>query len=127
MALENGIDVKTVADILGHNTVETSLDTYTHITNEMQNQSAHTIDRKFAGIRNTEENTDLQINRDYIPNHGKKRRSGTGYIKQLSPNCWQGRYSPVVDGKRIYYNIYAATEEECEKKLEQLIKEKRIH
>lgn len=125
MALENGIDVKTVADILGHNTVETALDTYTHITNEMQNQSAHTIDRKFAGIRNTEENTDLQINRDYIPNHGKKRRSGTGYIKQLSPNCWQGRYSPVVDGKRIYYNIYAATEEECEKKLEQLIKEKK--
>ena len=57
----------------------------------------------------------------------QKRRSGTGYIKQLSPNCWQGRYSPVVDGKRIYYNIYAATEEECEKKLEQLIKEKRIH
>lgn len=114
-------------EIDGFNTVETSLDTYTHITNEMQNQSAHTIDRKFAGIRNTEENTDLQINRDYIPNHGKKRRSGTGYIKQLSPNCWQGRYSPVVDGKRIYYNIYAATEEECEKKLEQLIKEKRIH
>ena len=125
MALENGIDVKTVADILGHNTVETALDTYTHITSEMLNHSANTIDRKIAGVRNVEETTELQINRDFVPISGKKRRSGTGYIKQLSPNCWQGRYSPIVNGKRETYNVYAETEEECEKKLEAVIKEKK--
>lgn len=123
MALENGIDVKTLADILGHNTVETALDTYTHITSEMQSQSAITIDRKIAGIKYVEEKTGLQVNRDFKPNKGKKRRSGTGYIKQLSDNCWQGRYSPVVDGKREIYNIYAKSEEECEEKLALLIKE----
>ena len=123
MALENGIDVKTVADILGHNTVETALDTYTHITSEMLNHSANTIDRKIAGVRNVEEPTELQINRDFVPASGKKRRSGTGYIKQLSPNCWQGRYSPIVNGKRETYNVHAETEEECEKKLAQIIKE----
>lgn len=125
MALENGIDLKTLADILGHNTVETSLDTYTHITSGMQTQSAALLDRKIAGKQSEEESEGLQIDRDFSPKVGKRRKSGKGYIKQLSRNCWVGRYSPVVEGKRIYYNIYAATEEECEKKLEQLIKEKK--
>ena len=125
MALENGIDVKTLADILGHNTVETALDTYTHITNEMQNQSAITIDRKIAGIKYTDEKTGLQINRDFKPNEGKRRRSGTGYIKRLSENCWQGRYSPVEDGKRKTYNVYAPTEDECKDKLMRLIQEQK--
>lgn len=123
MALENGIDVKTLADILGHNTVETALDTYTHITSEMQIQSAITIDKKIAGIKHSEEKTGLQVNRDFKPNEGKKRKSGKGYVKQLSSNCWQGRYSPIVNGKRETYNIYATTEKECEEKLAALIKE----
>lgn len=125
MALENGIDVKTLADILGHNTVETALDTYTHITNEMQNQSAITIDRKIAGIKYTEEKTGLQIDRDFKPNKGKRRKGGTGYIKRLSENCWQGRYSPVEDGKRKTYNVYAPTEDECKDKLIRLIEDQK--
>ncbi len=35
MALENGIDVKTLAEILGHTTVATTLITYTHSTATM--------------------------------------------------------------------------------------------
>ena len=54
---------------------------------------------------------------------GKKRKPGTGYVKQLSANCWQGRYTPTIDGKRIAKNVYASTEEECEKKLAELISE----
>ena len=54
---------------------------------------------------------------------GKKRKPGTGYVKQLSANCWQGRYTPTIDGKRISKNVYASTEEECEKKLAELINE----
>ena len=127
MALENGVDVKTLADILGHSTVETALDTYTHITNEMQNRSAVTIDRKIAGIRNEEENTDIIVDRSFVPNIAARRKSGKGYIKQLSKNCWQGRYSPMINGKRESYNIYAATEEECVRKLEQLIQETKLY
>lgn len=36
---------------------------------------------------------------------------------------WEGRYSPIVIGKRIARNIYAGSEEECEIKLTELIKE----
>lgn len=36
-------------------------------------------------------------------------------------HLWEGRYSPKVNGKRIALNIYAATEEECEEKLAELI------
>ena len=51
----------------------------------------------------------------------KYRKAGTGYVSQLSPNCWQGRYTPTIDGKRISKNVYAATKEECEKKLAETI------
>ena len=75
------------------------------------------LDRKIAGIKYTEEKTGLQIDRDFKPNKGKRRKGGTGYIKRLSENCWQGRYSPVEDGKRKTYNVYAPTEDECKEKL----------
>ena len=59
----------------------------------------------------------------FEPYKGKKRKPGTGYVKQLSANCWQGRYTPTVNGKRIARNIYADSEEECEVKLAELIME----
>jgi hypothetical protein len=36
---------------------------------------------------------------------------------------WEGRYTSTVNGKRIARNIYADSKEECEAKLEALIKE----
>ena len=58
----------------------------------------------------------------FTPYKGKKRKPGTGYVTQLSKNCWQGRYTPTVNGERIARNIYAPTKEECEKKLAELMK-----
>ena len=52
---------------------------------------------------------------------GKYRKPGTGCITQINDHLWEGRYSPKVNGKRIARNIYAATEEECEEKLAELI------
>jgi hypothetical protein len=52
----------------------------------------------------------------------KYRKAGTGYISQISTNCWQGRYTPTIKGKRVPKNIYASSKEECEKKLAELIK-----
>lgn len=52
----------------------------------------------------------------------KYRKAGTGYVSQLSPNCWQGRYTPTINGKRVSNNVYASTKEECEKKLAEMIK-----
>ena len=53
----------------------------------------------------------------------KYRKRGTGSVHQVSKNVWEGRYTPTVNGKRIARNIYADSEEECEIKLEALIRE----
>lgn len=129
MAIENGIDIKTVAALLGHNTVATSINTYTHTTDEMRRAAASNIDRKIGGveplnnIRVSEQPSAENAPRAKFEAYkGKKRKPGTGYIKQLSPNCWLGRYTPTINGKRTSYNIYAPTEIECEEKLAELIK-----
>ena len=129
MALENGIDIKTLAEILGHNTVATTINTYTHSTAEMQAAAAQKIDRAIAGVEAAEEeptetaDTPSEEAPAFVPAEGKYRKRGTGYVKQLSANCWQGRYTPRVDGKRVSYNVYGATEAECEAKLAEKIKE----
>ncbi len=43
LALENGMDVKTLSAMLGHVSAATTLDTYTHITNDMQRDAAEKI------------------------------------------------------------------------------------
>ena len=53
-------------------------------------------------------------------------KRGTGSVHQVSKNVWEGRYTPTVKGKRIARNIYADSEEECEIKLEALIKEMKL-
>ena len=60
---------------------------------------------------------------EFKPYQPKYRKRGTGSVHQVSKNVWEGRYTPTVNGKRIARNIYANSEEECEKKLEALIKE----
>ncbi len=42
-ALANGMDIKTLSAIIGHNSAETTLNIYTHITDEMQKSAAKKI------------------------------------------------------------------------------------
>ena len=44
-ALANGMDIKTLSAIIGHNSAETTLNIYTHITDEMQKSAAEKIGR----------------------------------------------------------------------------------
>ena len=60
---------------------------------------------------------------EFKPYQPKYRKRGTGSVHQVSKNVWEGRYTPTVNAKRIARNIYADSEEECEVKLEALIKE----
>ena len=39
-ALANGVDPKTLAEILGHTNASFTLDTYAHVTSDMQKQAA---------------------------------------------------------------------------------------
>ena len=45
LALQNGVDVKTVSSILGHFDAGFTLRTYTHVTTKMQEEAAATMGR----------------------------------------------------------------------------------
>lgn len=133
LALQNGMDVKTLSAMLGHVSAATTLDIYTHITDDMQRTAAANIDRGIGkatpqegasapeqGMPPTKSEKPKMT--DFKPYLGKKRKSGTGYIGQKGPNLWEGRYSPMwIDGKKHARNVYAHTREECEEKLKVLI------
>lgn len=48
MGLEHGMDVKTLSTILGHVSSATTLNTYSHITDEMRQKAATKIDMGIA-------------------------------------------------------------------------------
>lgn len=124
-ALEHGMDVKTLSTILGHVSASTTLDIYTHITNEMQRSAAANIDQ---GIAKAEVRTDdkatesTEPQAEFTPYKTPRRRPGTGCVSQINDHLWEGRYSPVwPDGKKHSRDIYGKTREECEAKLRELI------
>ena len=54
----------------------------------------------------------------------QRRKPGTGCIRQLNENLWEGKVAPInANGKRIAHHVYAKTQDECEEKLRRLIEE----
>ena len=132
MALENGMDVKTLSAMIGHISTETTLNIYSHITDNMRRQAAVRIDRGIGGTdapmpeiescKPTCAVTDDTVQKEFVPYMGKIRKSGTGCIYQVSERLWEGSFSPrMPDGKRKKFNIYAETRAEVEAKLPELI------
>ena len=125
LALENGMDVKTLSAMLGHVSAVTTLDIYTHITGDMQRAAAASIDRSI-GKAEPQEETEPERKGivDFQPYVGKKRKPGTGCVSELNDHLFEGRYSPIwPDGTQHSRNVYARTREECEEKLKELIAE----
>ena len=113
LSLENGIDVKTLSAMLGHVSAATTLDIYTHITDDMQTEAAAKIDRGLGnetqGARDISESEPPRMT-DFQPTRRKIRRAGTGCITEINDHLFGGRYSPVwPDGKRHAKNVYATT------------------
>ena len=130
MALENGMDVKTLSDMIGHVSAETTLNIYSHITDTMRLQAAVKIDREIGG-KNAEipesknepsQTVSSEIDGFVEPYKPKMRKSGTGCITMINEHLYEGRYSPKINGKRMARNVYAKTREECERTLAELIK-----
>ena len=129
------MDVKTLSAMLGHVSAATTLDIYTHITDDMQRTAAANIDRGIGKAAPQEdasepgqETAPAQAEKpsmtDFKPYVGRKRRSGTGCVSQINDHLFEGRYSPKwPDGKKHARNVYARTREECEEKLKALITE----
>ena len=133
LALQGGMDIKTLSAMLSHVSAATTLDIYTHITDDMQRQAAANIDRGIGkavppeispelGQKTAPGQSEKSGMTDFQPVPRKQRRPGTGCITQKGPNLWEGRYSPTwIDGKKHARNVYAHTREECEEKLQKLI------
>ena len=125
-SLEHGMDVKTLSTIIGHVSSSTTLNIYAHVTSEMQRTAAAKIDRGIAKSEAAQEvdaAPRIPPPSTFQPYKGQRRKPGTGCISQINDHLWEGRYSPTVSGKCVARNVYACTEEECEKKLAQLIRE----
>ncbi len=135
LALSNGMDVKTLSAMLGHVSAATTMDIYTHITDDMQRTAAANIDRGIGKAAPQEdgsavggETTPCQDEKprmtDFQPVLPARRRAGTGCISQINDHLYEGRYSPMwINGKKLSRNVYAHTREECEEKLKVLITE----
>ena len=130
LSLQHGMDVKTLSAMLGHVSAATTLDIYTHITDDMRQAAAANIDRgivkagpkKKKGAAATSAPPEPPRMTDFKPYRGRMRRPGTGCISKLNDHLFEGRYSPVwPDGKKHARNVYAHTREECEEKLKELI------
>jgi len=123
ISLEHGMDVKTLSTIIGHVSSRTTLNIYTHITSEMQENAAANIDRCIAKaeVADTKKEHSVEA-QTFEPVKQQRRRPGTGYIKQINDHIWEGRYSPIwPDGKKHSRNVYGRTREETEAKLADLI------
>ncbi len=135
LALSNGIDVKTLSAMLGHVSAATTMDIYTHITDDMQRTAAANIDRGIGKATPQEDNSaagqevtpgqdEKPRMTDFQPVLPTRRRAGTGCISQINDHLYEGRYSPMwINGKKLSRNVYAHTREECEEKLKVLITE----
>ena len=129
------MDVKTLSAMLGHVSAATTLDIYTHITDDMRLTAAANIDRSIgkavpqeetseSGQETTPATEERPRMTDFKPYVGRKRKSGTGCGSQINDHLFEGRYSPKwPDGKKHARNVYAHTREECEEKLKVLIVE----
>ena len=141
MALENGMDIKTLSATIGHVSAATTLDIYSHMTDTMQMQAAVSIDRKIGGTnaqmpvaeQTPEETAKPPVNAPCAPTEPhpepvprKIRKSGTGCLYQINDNLWEGSFFPrLPNGKRKKFNIYAKTKEQCEIKLAEMIAQKK--
>ena len=49
LALQNGVDIKTVSGMLGHFSAGFTLDTYAHVTTSAQKAAANTMGKLLSG------------------------------------------------------------------------------
>ena len=137
MALENGMDIKTLSAMIGHISAETILNIYSYITDTMQQQAAVRIDREIGGTDaqmpeftqsveppkvSEPTPTKATLEKEFEPYKGKMRKSGTGCVSRINDHLYEGWFTQRVGGKRISKNVCAKTREECEEKLAELIK-----
>ena len=121
------MDIKTLSTIIGHVSSSTTLNIYAHVTDEMRRTAAVKIDQGIGKAEIQPENQAVlrkPAPSTFQAHKGRRRKAGTGCVTQINEKLWEGRYSPIwPDGKKHPRNIYAHSEEECEKLLAEMIVE----
>lgn len=120
------MDVKTLSAVIGHVSAATTLDIYTHVTDQMRTQAAEKIDRRMGGkpAARRRKKQPAKTMTHFQAQPDTRRRPGTGCVTQINDHLWEGRYSPKwPDGKKHPRNIYAHSLAECEEKLAAMIRE----
>ena len=121
------MDVKTLSTIIGHVSSATTLNIYAHITDDMQRQAAVKIDQGIGKAEISSEcptATASHTMTDFKPKRGRNRYWGSGYLGQTKSGRWNGRYTVTwPDGTKRTRDVYADTEDECEKLLAEMIVE----
>ena len=121
------MDIKTLSTIIGHVSSSTTLNIYAHVTDEMRRTAAVKIDQGIGKAEIQPENQAVlrkPAPSTFQAHKGRRRKAGTGCVTQINEKLWEGRYSPIwPDGKKHPRNIYAHSEEECEKLLAKMIAE----
>lgn len=74
-ALAHGMDIKTLSTILGHVSSATTLNTYSHVTDEMRQKAAMKIDRGIAKVEVQEDPTTTQPEHTMTTFQARKRWS----------------------------------------------------
>ena len=113
-ALKHGMDVKTLSTIIGHISSRTTLNVYAHVTDEMKQKAAVTIDRSIgkAEPQETPQAPPAKTMTEFRPDQRSRRRPGTGYIKQIHEHRWSGRCTMTwPDGTTRIRTISGKTEE----------------
>ena len=98
MSLENGMDVKALSTIIRQVSSAATLNTYTHITDEMRRKAALNIDQGIAKaeVQSMPEKKEEEPAKEaFTPALPLRRRPGTGCVSQLREHLWESYYSPV--------------------------------
>ena len=122
------MDTKTLSTIIGHVSTSTTLNIYAHVTDEMRRTAAVKIDRGIGKATPQRADNDAAPRKPapstFQPYKGQRRKPGTGCVSQVNDKLWEGRYSPIwPDGKKHPRNVYAHSEEECERLLAEMIQQ----
>ena len=116
--------------MIGHVSSATTIDVYSHVTDQMQMQAAGMIEQKLGSGESYSPQeaptaatiTPTKQAEPFVPVTGKYRKSGTGGVYQINDRLWEGRYSPIgANGKRVIKTVYAKTRDEAERLLEEMI------
>lgn len=103
LSLEAGMDVKTLSAIICHNSVSTTLNIYTHVTDTMRQQAAAAFDKAITGSTAPIPAPELEKPSESFHTYkGLRRRAGTGCITQVSENCYEGKYTPRLPNDTRY-------------------------